>query len=109
MSSSPVSTQNEIQERIQRGYLERLDKRIRKMRKLLTERDWHTLRVESIHLKNTAAGFGLPQLTQLAAGLEAAIPEKDISKATPLPNARQAAEALFTAIDQVLVNRTISF
>lgn len=102
MRFTHASTKDEIQSRIQRGYLDRLDQRVRKMRQCLAERDWDRLRVECLHLKNTAPGFGLTQIAELAGAAANTIPSHDASRATNLPGARQACERLFSEIENAL-------
>ena len=95
---------SEIHERIRRGYLDRLSRRVKRMRKLYAERDWQELRLECQHLRNSAASFGFPSLADMAARAEGSIPEGEVSRARVPSEARQAAEDLFGAIDGVLVS-----
>lgn len=96
---------NEIHDRVQRGYVERLQVRVRKMRKFLAERSWNELRLECAHMKNTAAGFGLPDISEMAAAVESTIPATGVGQATTLPETRKSAEILFVTIDSLLLNR----
>ncbi len=61
-AASSVLSREAIQSRMRRGYLERLELRARKMRTLLTERNWDALRVELLHIRNSAPTFGLEAL-----------------------------------------------
>lgn len=96
---------SEIHDRVQRGYIERLQLRVKKMRKLLVERSWNELRLECAHLKNTAAGFGLPDIAEMAGAIESTIPASGVGPATTLPETRKAAEILFITIDSLHLNR----
>ena len=98
---------NEIHDRIKKGYLNRLDGRVKRMRKLFVERNWQQLRVESIHLKNSASNFGFPALMQVAQKVEESIPESVVSRAHTIPNAHRAVEDLLSTIDQILVTNSI--
>lgn len=102
MPSFRATSPEEIQRRVRKGYLDRLDTRVRRMRMLLAERDWPALRVECAHLKNTATGFGFRELSELAGEVEKELLQSDSSRAVALPQVRIAAEALLTAIDREL-------
>lgn len=96
------STPSEIHDRIRKGYLLRLDSRVKRMRKLFAERNWQEFRQECAHLKNSAASFGYPQVSQLAQRAEMAIPVRLSSRAIVRNEMREAAENLFNAIDSLL-------
>jgi HPt (histidine-containing phosphotransfer) domain-containing protein len=88
-----------IEDKVKKGYLDRLNSRLRKMRKALSERDWKTLRFEAEHIRASAGTFGLPRLSVLAQALEDTIPPHEVPRAVLIPAARQAANELLSAID----------
>ena len=94
---------SEIHERIRKGYLDRLSRRVKRMRRLLAERDWSELRLECQHLGNSAGSFGFPELSEQALTVERAIPEGTVPNARMIPEAKRGAEVLFKTIDQVLL------
>ena len=59
-------TPQEINERLRRRYLDRLGERVKKLRKLLVERNWEDLRVECGQLASSGDTFGFSTLTFLA-------------------------------------------
>ena len=61
-SSTSVLSRDAIQKRMRRGYLERLEARVRKMRVFLAERQWDSLRVELTHIQNTGPTFDFTDL-----------------------------------------------
>jgi HPt (histidine-containing phosphotransfer) domain-containing protein len=101
MTSHQGSYPSEIQERVRKGYINRLHDRVQKMRRNLADRNWQELRQECVHLKTTATTFDLPDLAGLAAKVERAIPESCRSSATGLPEAKEAAENLFSEVDRL--------
>ena len=96
---SPSPSREEIHDRVRRGYLDRLGGRLRRMRRLLSDREWNALRIECANLRNTARSFGLPEVARLAAETEGFIPRDGVTRALPLPEACQAATDLFTEIE----------
>lgn len=94
---------NEVQSRVRKGYLDRLNDRSKKMRKLYVERKWIELRTECTHLKNTASSFGFPSITHLAKEVEGTIPTELTSRAKSPPRARKTVEELLSAIDHILI------
>ena len=91
------------QNRVKRLYLERMNSRVKKIRKLLAERNWTELRTEFGHVKSTASGFGFPDLTECAAYAEETIPPGEISRASYLPATIEATEQLLSRIDTILI------
>lgn len=101
--SSHGSVSSEVQVRVTKGYLERLNQRVNRMRKLYAEREWPLLREECLHLKNSATGFGFPDLAQLATRLDDALSNPENSRAKVMIEVKTAAESLFLAIDDILI------
>lgn len=99
---------DEIQARVQRRYVDRLSQRVRRMRRMLLERNWMELRNEARQLREAGEGFGFAQLTELAAAAERTIPENGASRLRPLPEARQAVESLLIAIDLILADASVT-
>ena len=97
-----AASKDEIQTRVRRGYLERLDLRLKKMRRFLSDREWNQLRIECMHLKNTAASFDFQEIARLALDTENSIPRDAHSSALHLPEARQKAETLFSEIEHAI-------
>lgn len=98
----------EIQHRLRKGYLERLAVRVKRMRKQLALREWQELKSECRQLRAAAEGFGFPAITELAMRCEAKIPDGEVSRARALPMAKEAAETLIAAIDDVLVADSVN-
>jgi HPt (histidine-containing phosphotransfer) domain-containing protein len=98
---------DEIQARVRRRYIDRLSQRVRRMRKMLLERNWSELRNEARQIRDGGEGFGFAHLTELAATAEQVIPENVISRLRPLPEARQAVESLLIAIDLILAEASV--
>ncbi|MFL5812857.1 MAG: hypothetical protein ACJ763_04720 [Bdellovibrionia bacterium] len=99
---------DEIQARVRRRYIDRLSQRVRRMRKMLLERNWSELRNEARQIREGGEGFGFAHLTELAATAEQVIPENGISRLRPLPEARQAVEGLLIAIDLILAEASVT-
>jgi hypothetical protein len=99
---------DEIQARVRRRYIDRLSQRVRRMRKMLLERNWLELRNEARQIREGGEGFGFTHLTELATTAERVIPENGISRLRPLPEARQAIESLLIAIDLILAEASVS-
>jgi hypothetical protein len=100
-------TLDEIQARVRRRYVDRLSQRVRRMRKMLLERNWSELRNEARQIREGGEGFGFPHLTELAAAAERSIPETGASRLRPIPEARQAVESLLIAIDLILAEASV--
>lgn len=98
----------EIQARVRRRYIDRLSQRVRRMRRMLLERNWTDLRNEARQLREGGEGFGFAHLTELATAAEHAIPENGASRLRPLPVARQAVESLLIAIDLILAEASVT-
>ena len=99
-------THQEINERLRRRYLDRLRQKVKKLRKLLVERDWEILKAECIQLASSGMTYGFRELTQLAIATEQAIPYGRVSRAmTPL-SVKERAETLISAMDSVLIENS---
>lgn len=101
-------TLDEIQARVRRRYIDRLSQRVRRMRKMLLERNWSELRNEARQIREGGEGFGFSNLTELAAAAERTIPENGASRMRPIPEARQAVESLLIAIDLILAEASVT-
>ncbi len=100
------STQ-EIDERLRRRYLDRLGQRVKKLRRLLVERNWEDLRIECAQLAASGETFGFQRLTLLAIAAQETIPTGRISRAATPLRAKESTETLITAIDSILVEQTV--
>jgi hypothetical protein len=99
---------DEIQARVRRRYVDRLSHRVKRMRRMLLERNWSELRNEVRQIREGGEGFGFTHLTELAAAAERTIPENGASRLRPLPQARQSVESLMIAIDLVLAEASVA-
>ncbi|MGE0614654.1 MAG: hypothetical protein AB7P04_03360 [Bacteriovoracia bacterium] len=98
----------EIQEQIRKGYIIRLDQRVKRMRKFFAERNWVDLRQECMHLRKTAPGFGLADLASLAERVELSLEAAGgLSRAQVRPEAKLAAENLFSEIYKTLSQESL--
>lgn len=96
-------TNDEIQKRIQHRYIDRVSARLKKMRKLLIDRDWNTLRNEANQLAEGAQNFGY---TDLASDVQKAIEvlnKQNLTRTAMDQEAKQSLEALFKKLDRFLV------
>lgn len=97
----------EIEDRLRRRYLDRLGGRVKKLRKLLIERNWEELRTEYTQLAVSGVTFGFSSITQLADSAQATLPPGRISRAlTPL-HAKERTEALISEIDSLLTTYNV--
>ncbi len=97
---------SEIDDRLKRRYLDRLGLRVKKLRKLLVERNWEELRLECSQVAVGGETFGFAELKSLAAEAQKAIPAGRVLRAqTPL-FAKENTEALIARIDSVLVGHS---
>jgi hypothetical protein len=106
LQNAPLSdppTVGEIQERVKRRYVDRLSQRVKRIRRLLLDREWPELRNEARQLREGGSEFGFIHLSELASAAEKLIPETGLSRLRPMPEARQAVENLICAIDVILV------
>ncbi len=103
--SSKVFSKGEIQQRVQQGYIDRLALRLRKMRKLLIDRDWESLKLETHHLVESAENFGFDELAQEAKRTQSLLALKALSRSRIDPEAKVALENLFKVLDQFLAQR----
>ncbi len=103
-----MAAESEVQARLKRRFLERLALRVRKIRSLLVERDWESLRRECKAVATTSDGFELPTLKELASQAEDAIPPGKVARASALPHARAAIENLIAAIEVLLADEALA-
>jgi HPt (histidine-containing phosphotransfer) domain-containing protein len=73
------------------------------------EKNWVALREECHQLKVSSESFDFPSISNLAATAAAGIPEGEVSKLRPLPEARRAVESLIAEIDSVLAENSAKF
>jgi HPt (histidine-containing phosphotransfer) domain-containing protein len=109
--SQPPS-RTEISTHLHLLYVERLNARVKKMRRLLAEREWHELKTQARQLRGGSENFGFGTLSERAVDLMQNIPDEPISRIRSFstqPQARVAAEALFCAIDQFLTENSVRF
>ncbi len=93
----------EIQKKIEGAYRERLQGRLKKMRRQFTERDWNGIKTEARHLKDGAMNFGHQDLAaQVEQALEV-LHRRPLTKVAFDPEAKSALEKLFQDLDRFLV------
>ncbi len=97
----------EIEERLRRRYLDRLGQRVKRLRRLLIERNWEELRTECAQVANSGETFGFKTVTTLAHVAQKSIPNRKISKAATPTHTKEAAEVLIHAIDTVLIENSV--
>lgn len=103
-----ADTPQEINDRLRRRYLDRLSQRVKKLRKLLVERNWEELRVECGQLAASGETFGFEDLTFLSIAAQKSIPTGKLSRAYTPMMAKETTETLIAAIDTILINQTPS-
>lgn len=103
----PSDSPEQIEEKLKRRYLDRLALRIKVLRRHSAERNWEVLRQECLQLQESAANFGLPELASAAARAVDTLPPGKLSKASHLPEARPALEAVLAAMDDALIEHSI--
>lgn len=101
-------TPREIEERLRRRYLDRLGQRVKKLRKLLIERNWEDLKSECRQLATSGETFGFQKLTLLAIVAQESIPEGKVPRAATPLRAKETTEALIASIDGILIEYTVS-
>jgi HPt (histidine-containing phosphotransfer) domain-containing protein len=97
----------EIDDRLRRRYLDRLAHRVKKLRRLLVERNWEGLRADCCQLATSGETFGFQNLTELAQSAQHSIPSGRVSRAATPLHAREAAEVLIGAIDSILIEHAV--
>ncbi len=102
-----ASHPEEIDQRLNRRYLDRLSDKVRRLRRELQERNWDGIRTEVRQLKGSGTSFGLPGLTRLATDAEQVMPRATVSRSVPLPEARKAVEKLIAGIDAILAEKFV--
>lgn len=103
----PSDSPEQIEDKLQRRYLDRLALRLKVLRRHLAERNWETLRAECVQLQESAANFGLPALGESAGRAVQAFPKGKLSRAGHFPAAKPALESLLLAIDEALIEHSI--
>jgi hypothetical protein len=93
----------EIEGKLRRGFISRLSLRVKKLRKLIVERNWENLRDECIGLSTSSYSFGFAELAYLADQVQSSIPLGKIPRAATPTKAKEFAESLVNAIDSLLV------
>jgi hypothetical protein len=105
LNRTPYSdTPKEINDRLRRRYLDRLSQRVKKLRKLLVERNWEDLRMECGQLAASGETFGFEDLTLLSIAAQKSIPSGKLSRAYTPPLAKETTETLIASIDTILMN-----
>jgi hypothetical protein len=99
--------QKEIEDRLRRRYLDRLSQKVKVLRKNLMQRDWEALRTDLRQLVVSGDTFGFKRVTELAQIAALTIPSGRVTKASHLPEAKPAIEALVSAIDDLLIDHSI--
>ena len=103
-----LNSPQEIEGRLRRGYLNRLGFRVKKLRKLIIERNWEKLRDECGALSISGDSFGFQEVTSLAHQVQHSFPSGKIPRAATPSRAKEFAESLVTTIDFILMkNSTI--
>jgi HPt (histidine-containing phosphotransfer) domain-containing protein len=98
---------DEIQNRLQRRFLDRLALRIKKMRRLLMERDWPGIKAESLSLSRSSEQFGFAHLAQRCTQVAQSIPDGKIAKVATLDSSKKLTFHLVQEIDQILIENTV--
>src|SRR4051812_2999402 len=96
----------EIEGRLRRGYLMRLSVRVKKLRKLIVEREWEKLRAECAAISSSGDSFGFQTVSSLADQVQRSIPSGKIPRAATPSGTKGFAETLVTAIDSILVENS---
>jgi hypothetical protein len=97
----------EITDRLRRRYLDRLSIRVKKLRKLLIEKNWIELKTECYQLAISGETFGFNHLTALASQAHHSIPSGKIPRGSTPSLAKESTETLITGIDFVLVEHSV--
>jgi len=101
-----LNSLQEIEERLRRGYLNRLGLRVKTLRKFIIERNWEKLREECVALSTRGDSFGFPEIVALADQVRRSVPIGKISRAATPPRTKEFAESLVTTIDSILVTNS---
>ena len=105
---SPPDTIEDIEKRLKKRYLDRLVIRVRKIRKLLIEKNWEELKRECGQLGNSLENFGFERITDLSAVAHDTIPSNKVPRAATPLRAKAAVEMLIQEIDSTLMEYGIS-
>jgi HPt (histidine-containing phosphotransfer) domain-containing protein len=108
MNMNELDGPQEIDERLRRRYLDRLGNKVKKLRKLLVERNWENLRDECTQLASSGETFGFQGLTRLAMNAQNSIPQGRVSRAATPTLAKESTEALISAVDEILIEHNFS-
>jgi hypothetical protein len=96
----------EIEVRLRRGYLDRLSLRVKKLRKLIIERNWEQLREECLALSLSGDTFGFQDVAALASQVQRSIPAGKIPRAATPSRGKEYAESLVSNIESILVENS---
>jgi hypothetical protein len=107
LKTSLPDSPKEIDERLRRRYLDRLSQRVKRLRKLLVERNWEELRSECGQLAASGETFGFNSLTDLAFAAQESIPLGKVSRAATPLRAKETTENLIAAVDGILMEHTV--
>lgn len=95
-------TSEEIQNKVERQYIERLGERLKKMRKQYVDRNWTALVNETKHIASGAEQYGYAPLANEAKNALHQIETRPLDRALVDPVAKEALENLFKKVDHFL-------
>jgi len=107
LKSVQPDSPKEIDDRLRRRYLDRLSQRVKKLRKLMVERNWEELRAECGQLAISGETFGFKDLTHLAIVAQGSIPAGKVSRAATPLHAKETTENLIAAVDAILMENAV--
>lgn len=96
-------THDEIQQRVQNRYIERVGTRLKKMRKLLIDRDWATIKLEVSQLLEGAQNFGFTEIASEVTKAIDVLNKQHLTRTAMDQEAKQTLEVLFKRLDRFLV------
>lgn len=94
----------EIQRKLNNTYRSKLDERVRRMRKLYSERNWRALKVECGHIKKSSKQYGYLKISSIASRVESELSTPNLSKNKILPNIDRGVHEFFNEIDVTLAD-----
>ena len=94
---------SEIHLRVKSGYIERVNTRLRKMRKQLVDRDWAGLKQEAHHLAEGARNFGYTEIADEVERALGVLNAGPLSRTAINTEAKISMETLFQRLDRFLV------
>lgn len=94
---------DEIQKRVQNQYIGRVGSRLKKMRKLVLDRDWATLKSEANQLAEGAQNFGFKALASDVQKAIEVLNKSNLTRTAIDQEAKMTLEVLFKRLDRFLV------